>query len=364
MEVDEGTGRNKILVIGPSSTEKGFLIRDIVGSTVSPTKYHDFKGLELDCFPWTIDTKYYSAKVEFLIFDVESSKPISNDLMTHFGEISEALIFMVTTNESQSLHILNQFTELIEEHMPSVLMCAGDEEKSTISQWCVDNGVEFVPMKDISENEKEGPFQEVFGKDRIVEALHATMWPNMDYKSESRPTRVQLEFDEEFGDFVRSKDVMKGLLENEKKVSENIENGHEIEEEKEKKNENDNVMKSEEKEEEIDNEDELEGENREKKESENEQIKTGENKKKRRKKKKNRNKKSKSVTTEKLLFKDDEIPLNVDDLDEEMKELEFFEKAIGNLSQMRQKATKMPDKERRELAAQFAMSFLQSFGDD
>jgi hypothetical protein len=36
--------------------------------------------------------------------------------------------------------------------------------------------------------EEEGPFQERFGVDRIIEALQANMWPNMEYKTEKRPT--------------------------------------------------------------------------------------------------------------------------------------------------------------------------------
>jgi len=53
-----------------------------------------------------------------------------------------------------------------------------------------------------------------------------------------------------------------------------------------------------------------------------------------------------------------------DELDLEFKELGVFEKTLNNLAGLRSKAKSLPDDQRRQLAAQVALSFLESLADD
>merc|ERR1712227_513302 len=57
-----------------------------------------------------------------------------------------------------------------------------EEDRKMVLQWCVENSFELVECYQTDDNED---FPEKFGFERIKEALHTHIWPNMVEKSRS-----------------------------------------------------------------------------------------------------------------------------------------------------------------------------------
>jgi hypothetical protein len=50
-------------------------------------------------------------------------------------------------------------------------------------QWCIRHGFELVELDPLEKPDPDDDFPETLGTDRIIQALHAHSWPNLELKS-------------------------------------------------------------------------------------------------------------------------------------------------------------------------------------
>jgi len=369
--MEEDILRNKILLIGPANAGKMELLRKITDERLISVE-NDF----CEAFSWTIDTKYYSAAVEFWMIDSESIDSLSlknisytstsnmANMRTQLGRHCEALLLIFDVAQQSSFEKLKSWSVFAEEFSPSVVLCVGhqDREQPTNSldplfncsphfiedcnEWCIENGVEFVcvtpessknpPMEDSQENR----FCEKIGIERIQEALQANLWPGMNYKTELRP-RLKISSTESIH---TPKDIpILGHFDvNIDHHQEQLINNHSNNEiDKKASNQHSNMIHSCEESKCLD---ELYSD----RENPFLSLKQGHD--------------SFTVFTDDLQWKEDEnnsTECNEKGFEMHSEALESLEKVFSELNTLRERAKQLPDKERRELAAQVALELAK-----
>nr|CAD7263171.1 unnamed protein product [Timema shepardi]CAD7574189.1 unnamed protein product [Timema californicum] len=141
----------------------------------------------IKAFPWHIDTKYYTADVN--LCSVEKKTLDSEE----FAVSVEAVIINFDSNINAGLNIAESWLSFLKEFEPEVqiLLCDRCQENPSVGvskvaaqEWCVDQGFELVeldPELD-AEWEAEQDFIETTGIQRVVQAVHSHLWPNLRMK--------------------------------------------------------------------------------------------------------------------------------------------------------------------------------------
>eukprot|EP01006_Ploeotia_vitrea_P042240 TRINITY_DN66614_c7_g2_i1.p1 TRINITY_DN66614_c7_g2~~TRINITY_DN66614_c7_g2_i1.p1 ORF type:complete len:411 (-),score=232.38 TRINITY_DN66614_c7_g2_i1:8-1240(-) len=180
------------------------------------------------CPPWTLSNRYYDAEmlVEVVVDDGDGS---ALERVTAASEDAKCQALMLVFDESSSDTfdpIVVDWEPFIEEQQPEVLMCVcvrRHEAKTPsevseaaalrerASEWCVDNQIEFVRVDatkwtddgdDDDDDDASGSpdktvrpgllqADDLDGVDRIVQALHSTMWEHMTMKPRSQVGQQQ-----------------------------------------------------------------------------------------------------------------------------------------------------------------------------
>ncbi|KAG0018268.1 hypothetical protein BGZ81_010315 [Podila clonocystis] len=154
--------------------------------------------------PWTIDTKYYSVKVDFWIDETYAQGSSAMEQMVESGELDElgsvveAIVFCFSKNQPATFHDIKPWLSFVERHEPSITLCVAttapappegssqtgrleeDEVIEDYDDWCLDNGFEFIDLQEQPESLGQ---EEHVGLDRILEALAAHMWDGLKRKS-------------------------------------------------------------------------------------------------------------------------------------------------------------------------------------
>jgi len=171
------------------------LIKSILGCDDLPAATH---STELtDSFPWHIDTKYYTADVHLCA----ASAMIRIDGLPEgiTTDAVQALLLLVNPAETNTLDKLEGWQEFVNEHSPEVriLVCENftHPEGTGISrqssqEWCLRHGFELVELSPEQLSDTEDDFPETTGVARIIQALHAHMWPNMSLKDKAFKSRA------------------------------------------------------------------------------------------------------------------------------------------------------------------------------
>ncbi|KAG0336591.1 hypothetical protein BG000_006430 [Podila horticola] len=156
--------------------------------------------------PWTIDTKYYSVKVDFWIDETYAQGRNAMEQMVESGELDElgsvveAVVFCFSKNQSATFHDIKPWLSFVERHEPSITLCvattapapqpeeplqtgqleADSEVIEDYDDWCLANGFEYIDLQEQPESLGQ---EEHVGLDRILEALAAHMWDGLKRKS-------------------------------------------------------------------------------------------------------------------------------------------------------------------------------------
>ncbi|KAF9311445.1 hypothetical protein BG003_007422 [Podila horticola] len=156
--------------------------------------------------PWTIDTKYYSVKVDFWIDETYAQGRSAMEQMVESGELDElgsvveAVVFCFSKNQSATFHDIKPWLSFVERHEPSITLCvattapapqpeeplqtgqleADSEVIEDYDDWCLANGFEYIDLQEQPESLGQ---EEHVGLDRILEALAAHMWDGLKRKS-------------------------------------------------------------------------------------------------------------------------------------------------------------------------------------
>eukprot|EP01116_Phalansterium_solitarium_P020062 TRINITY_DN5810_c0_g1_i1.p1 TRINITY_DN5810_c0_g1~~TRINITY_DN5810_c0_g1_i1.p1 ORF type:complete len:346 (+),score=60.84 TRINITY_DN5810_c0_g1_i1:61-1098(+) len=199
------TTRNKIVVAGHSPEVRNEILQGLVGSHPG---CNSSLSADIRVFPSKLDTKYYSADVEYWNINVEL---LDSSADASVGEVADALVLVFDVFQESSFQKIQRWLPFVERHSPSVLLCVGSFESesnpdahrdyftsdsyASHTDWCLDNGLEFVAMvetpgNDADSDEASSAFKERFGLERITEALHSHMWPGMVFKTDLRPRQA------------------------------------------------------------------------------------------------------------------------------------------------------------------------------
>jgi len=178
----------KIIDFTSSSNGCDWLLSLILGDT--PQKLSDSDG-----YKWNIVTKYYRATVQI---DTHSSEKVLSDILdTLDWEDSEAVIFNCV-NTKLCLGQSEKLWSKIKEFCPAVCLyvvpTASDDvntdleaSRTDILDWCLTNQFELVQCDDADQDE-EDEFDEREGKERILSALKAHTWSNLELGDEPGET--------------------------------------------------------------------------------------------------------------------------------------------------------------------------------
>ncbi|KAI1302811.1 hypothetical protein EDD11_005506 [Mortierella claussenii] len=187
----------------------GASLESIGGGSQATRPKVDHSGVTI---PWTIDTKYYSVKVDFWIDETEARRRVELERMIEAGELDEmgavveAVIFCYSKNEPSTFHDIKPWLAYVERHEPSITLCVATGAPSTqqeqeagqmqqdhtaedeevvddYDEWCLANGFEFIDLQD---EPRDLTQDEHVGLDRIMEALAAHMWDGLKRKSSKK----------------------------------------------------------------------------------------------------------------------------------------------------------------------------------
>ncbi|XP_063225051.1 alpha- and gamma-adaptin-binding protein p34-like [Bacillus rossius redtenbacheri] len=177
------------VVASCTDTHPEEIIKLILGVDALPEPVVLEDGIK--AFPWHIDTKYYTADVN--LCSVEKKTLGSEE----FAVSVEAVVINFDSTIDEGLAVAESWLSFLKEFEPEVqiLLCdrcwedpATGVSKVAAQEWCVDRGFELVernPELD-PEWEADQDFLETTGVPRVVQALHAHLWPNLRMKGKSQ----------------------------------------------------------------------------------------------------------------------------------------------------------------------------------
>ncbi|GFS10088.1 alpha- and gamma-adaptin-binding protein p34-like [Elysia marginata] len=148
---------------------------------------------EIKSYEWHINTKYYSTKIQLSTTD---KRTIGDK---EFAESVEAFIHYFDPTVPDSFSLATAWLPYLSHIEPEVLMlvckCAKDSDavgRKTTLAWCVENGFELVELEpELDSEDEDDDFPETTGLARIIQALHAHTWPNLQMK-DSPPVQSPL----------------------------------------------------------------------------------------------------------------------------------------------------------------------------
>jgi hypothetical protein len=188
----EGSKNNVVLVLGHVSSNSKSLISDVIGS---------------DSNVWTVENKYFSARLEFLFVECDGSSASS------LPEAPHAVVFVFDPNSRHESaarpSFWDPFLSVAENASIRVLVshsCSQDDQLSEVrfeawKNWCAEKELELLEADmESSPSSREAGAKRLLddcdedeeprgrGKERLLEALSTNMWPIMHKKELKKET--------------------------------------------------------------------------------------------------------------------------------------------------------------------------------
>ncbi|XP_072888739.1 alpha- and gamma-adaptin-binding protein p34 isoform X1 [Hemitrygon akajei] len=165
----------------PSFVEES-LVRDIIGADDIP-EYTGPRNV-VRCYPWTIDNKYYTATVQLCV--VSDKFKVTKEI----ADLVEAFVIYFDSTTSSGLDEVSTWLPLTQEWSPEVLILVCDRvsdngvSRQAAQQWCIQHGFELVELNPEELPDEEDDFPESTGVTRIIQALNANVWSNVEMKTD------------------------------------------------------------------------------------------------------------------------------------------------------------------------------------
>ncbi|XP_013393387.1 alpha- and gamma-adaptin-binding protein p34 [Lingula anatina] len=158
------------------------LAKQILTADALPDPRQRLEGIL--AYPWHINTKYYTANVDICVTE---KRTIGDQ---KFAESVEAFIVYFDSKDVGSFEQVRSWLPFIKEIEPSVQMliceCCDHSDavpRQRVLKWCLDNTFELVELNPVQDSgSEEDDFQETTGMKRIIQALHAHTWSNLEMK--------------------------------------------------------------------------------------------------------------------------------------------------------------------------------------
>ncbi|XP_078097363.1 alpha- and gamma-adaptin-binding protein p34 isoform X1 [Mustelus asterias] len=158
------------------------LVKDIIGADDLP-EYTGPRN-EVRSYPWTIDNKYYTATVQVCV------APDKFKLTKEIADTVEAFLIYFDSTTSSGLDEVSTWLPLTQEWTPEVLILVCDRvsdngvSRQTAQKWCIKYGFELVELNPEEVPDEEDDFPESTGVTRIIQALNANVWSNVEMKTD------------------------------------------------------------------------------------------------------------------------------------------------------------------------------------
>ncbi|XP_016852810.1 alpha- and gamma-adaptin-binding protein p34 [Anolis carolinensis] len=166
--------------------EAGFpgeeLVKRIIGKEELPENVSTDIGARL--YPWTIDNKYYSAPIHFCV--VENRFLVTAEI----AEAVQAFLAYFDSTTISGLDSISSWLPLVEEWLPEVMILVCDRvsengvSRQKAQEWCIRHGFELVELNPEELPDEDDDFPESTGVKRIIQALNANVWSNVEMKSD------------------------------------------------------------------------------------------------------------------------------------------------------------------------------------
>ncbi|RCH92048.1 hypothetical protein CU098_010264, partial [Rhizopus stolonifer] len=142
--------------------------------------------------PYKMDTKYYSAKVDFWLDEIEQEqetipKYIENKQVS---QVIDAFVFVF--DKAEHFESIKLWLPFLDKTEPNIRMCINQSHQNTedMNDWCLSNGFDYVDM-----NEKtETPMDKV-GIALALEILQTNLWDGMIRKDKGGMTEREEELE-------------------------------------------------------------------------------------------------------------------------------------------------------------------------
>ncbi|KAI9262399.1 hypothetical protein BDA99DRAFT_482509 [Phascolomyces articulosus] len=188
--------RNKILVVGNKDVDLVEFVKGIFKACEKelPQKHVDDELKKSEgkqsgiTIPWVIDTKYYTASVDFWLDQVDGDPKVIEGYTNQdnaIGQVVDAFVYVFRKDKLSSFDGIKKWIPFLESCEPSIQMCVGhgepkedeDSDLGSIEDWCLDHQFEYVDL-----DEKTVEPLDKAGWDLAVDVLQTNLWDGMSQK--------------------------------------------------------------------------------------------------------------------------------------------------------------------------------------
>ncbi|OCT89843.1 alpha- and gamma-adaptin-binding protein p34 isoform X2 [Xenopus laevis] len=158
------------------------LVAQIIGKEEFPGSTQGDKAVKQ--YPWRIDNKYYCADVNICVV------PSTTHVTAQIAETVQAFIVYFDSKTKLGLEKVSAWLPLLEDWVLDVMILVCDRvsddgvNRQTAQEWCIKHGFELVELNPEDLPDEDDDFPESTGVARIVQALNANVWSNVEMKSE------------------------------------------------------------------------------------------------------------------------------------------------------------------------------------
>ncbi|XP_072291790.1 alpha- and gamma-adaptin-binding protein p34 [Eucyclogobius newberryi] len=183
-DTEENTAMSDPCVLITSSDDtfkEDELIKQILNSNTLPEPTKTDKGVVW--YPWTINNKYYTAEVSLC------AVPNTFHMSLEIFQATQAFIAYFDSSKKDGLDKLKPWISVVEEIAPEVLIlvcdkvCESGVTRHEAQQWCLSHSFELIELNPQDLPDEEDDFPESTGVKRIVQALNANVWSNVEMKN-------------------------------------------------------------------------------------------------------------------------------------------------------------------------------------
>ncbi|XP_072258701.1 alpha- and gamma-adaptin-binding protein p34 [Pyxicephalus adspersus] len=158
------------------------LVKQIIGTDQLSTLVQVTDGVRQ--YPWRIDNKYYTALVNICIV------PSTTQVTSRVSESVQAFVVYFDSTVKSGLEMVSPWLPLLEDWMLDVMILVCDRasdtgvSRQTAQEWCIQHGFELVELNPEELPDEDDDFPESTGVTRIVQALNANVWSNVEMKND------------------------------------------------------------------------------------------------------------------------------------------------------------------------------------
>jgi len=178
------------VVLGSGGSNPETIIRGIFGDLPIPVLIENGTTF----YKWAITNKYYSASIYLCTTTHEAI------VDEEFIERVDASIVYFNSSNVDGLNEAEKCLPFLESFNPDIKIlvadqCAAEESselvtKTKAQQWCIKKGFELVELNSLDKPDPEDDFPETLGIERVVEALHAHSWSNLELNTCAERSRI------------------------------------------------------------------------------------------------------------------------------------------------------------------------------